>query len=138
MIKLSTKLRVRYADTDSMGVVYHSNYIVYLEVGRTELMRQINLSYNDLESTHQIAMPVVDINCKYKRPAFYDDVLEIKTWVSEIPFSARINFNYEIYRMQNDLPIVTANTTLAFVSLKNKKTIRCPDFVKEALKKNLF
>ena len=78
-----TTLRVRYAETDQMAVVYHSNYIIWFEVGRTEMLRQLGLSYREMEEDGMV-LPVVEVKCRYKHPARYDDEITIRTWVAQM------------------------------------------------------
>ena len=92
----TTDIRVPYADTDRMGIVYHANYIKYFEAGRTEYLREIGYPYALLES-EGIWLPVASVSCEYKSPAKYDDILTVNTWVGELK-SATIIMAYEIYR----------------------------------------
>src|ERR1035437_8151496 len=91
------RVRVRYAETDKMGVVYHANYLVWFEVGRCELLRAIGSSYRDLESTG-IMLPVIEAHCEYRSPARYDDELQVKTWGTLVS-GARVEFRYEVSRV---------------------------------------
>jgi acyl-CoA thioester hydrolase len=92
-----TKLRVRYAETDKMGVVYHSNFIIWFEVGRVELLRQIGFRYRDLEREHDCHIAVADVRCRYKSPAYYDDELVIRTRLKNIR-GPMLVFHYEVVR----------------------------------------
>jgi acyl-CoA thioester hydrolase len=76
---VTTEVRVRYAETDQMGVVYYANYLVWFEIGRVELLRSLGLAYSDLEKEHETILPVVEANCRYKAPARYDDRITIET-----------------------------------------------------------
>src|SRR5690606_8333652 len=96
MFESTTQLRVRYADTDQMGVVYHSNYINYFEIGRTESIRDLGFTYKDMEAMGTI-MPIVEVNCKYLRPAKYDDLITVKTTLKELPEDHKITFHQEIF-----------------------------------------
>jgi acyl-CoA thioester hydrolase len=91
------QLRVRYAETDQMGVVYHSNYIVWFEVGRVELLRQLGFTYRDMEELEGIHLAVADVHCRFKLPARYDDLLTIRTWLVKVRGSL-IHFGYAIVR----------------------------------------
>ncbi len=91
-----TTLRVRYAETDQMAVVYHSNYIVWFEVGRVELLRQLGFSYQDMEAEGMV-LPVVEVTCRFKHPARYDDELTIRTRLAQMRASF-LRFHYEIVR----------------------------------------
>ena len=112
MFSSSTQIRVRYAETDQMGVVYYGNYATYFEVARVEALRDLNISYKGIENDGYI-MPVIHFEISYKKPAHYDELITIKTTIKEIP-KARIQFNYECYNDKNEL-LNTASTTLAFV-----------------------
>ena len=128
MIVSETKIRVRYADTDRMGYVYYGNYPTYYEVARTEALRQLKSSYKKLEEKG-IAMPVHTLNIKYIKPAFYDELITIKTFIKEKP-ERRMVFQYEVYNENNEL-LNKADTTLAFVSIETGKPCRAPEwFVK--------
>ncbi|MCL1810114.1 MAG: acyl-CoA thioesterase, partial [Clostridiales bacterium] len=96
MRKFKAKVRVPYADTDRMGIVYHANYIKYFEVGRTEFLREIGYPYAQLEADG-IWLPVASVSCEYKSPAWYDDLLEVNTWVGSLK-GATIVMAYEIFR----------------------------------------
>ena len=92
-----TSLRVRYAETDQMGVVYHSNYIIWFEVGRVEMLRQLGFTYREMEKQDGIHFPVVDIRCRFKAPAIYDDQITIRTMLLNVRESL-LHFGYEITR----------------------------------------
>jgi acyl-CoA thioester hydrolase len=91
-----TTVRVRYAETDQMGVVYHSNYIIWLEVGRVELLRQLGFSYQEMEA-EGLHLPVVEVKCRYKHPARYDDEVTIRTHLAQMRASL-LRFHYEVVR----------------------------------------
>ena len=92
-----TRLRVRYAETDQMGVVYHSNYIIWFEVGRVELLRQLGFSYRDMEQQDKIHIAVVNVSCRFKSPALYDDLVLVRTRLVKVRDSL-LHFGYEIVR----------------------------------------
>ncbi len=92
-----TTVRVRYAETDQMGVVYYANYLVWFEIGRVEFLRQLGFDYKQMEVADDCMLPVVEANCRYKAPAVYDDVIVIETRVSAMR-SSMLKFAYEIYR----------------------------------------
>jgi len=94
---ITTQLRVRYAETDQMGIVYYANYFVWFEIGRVELLRSLGLAYSKLEADHGCILPVVDAHCRYRAPARYDDVILIETWPSLLRGSV-IRFDYRILR----------------------------------------
>ncbi|MBR0600333.1 acyl-CoA thioesterase [Sinanaerobacter chloroacetimidivorans] len=108
MIEHKTVVRVIYADTDAMGVVYHTNYIKWFEIGRTELLRSLGYPYAQFEE-EGVMLPLVECSCKYKIPAKYDDLLEVKAWISEAK-SATITIDYEIYRKETGELLVTGMT----------------------------
>lgn len=91
-----TKLRVRYAETDQWGTVYHSNFFIWFEVGRVELMRSMGFTYKDMEEKDDSHTVVVDVRCQYEKPARYDDVIRIRAWVAESK-ARTVRFAYEIY-----------------------------------------
>jgi acyl-CoA thioester hydrolase len=96
-MSVTTEVRVRYAETDQMGVVYYANYLVWFEIGRVELLRTLGLSYRQLEIEHQCMMPVVEANCRYRSSARYDDQILIETWPSLLRGSV-LKFAYRILR----------------------------------------
>lgn len=109
-----TTIRVRYQETDQMGVVYHSNYFIWFEIGRTEFFRQLDLAYKVMEENN-ILVPVVDVSCKYKAPAKYDDEIIIKTRCESLK-SVKIKFEYEIIRASDEKLLATGYTVHAFTS----------------------
>lgn len=131
MKKNITKLRVRYGETDQMGVVYYGNYAEYLEQGRTEWLRALGITYKSMEE-NDIQLPVVNLNIDYKQPARYDDVISISTELKKLP-TARIDFYYEIHNSDGIL-LATASTTLVFIDRLTNKLRRAPDYLIEKLK----
>lgn len=127
-----TKVRVRYAETDQMNVVYHSNYFLYFEVARTESIRQMGFTYADMEKMG-IIMPVVDIHAKFLRPALYDDLLTIKTFLKELPDSYKITFHHEVFNERNKL-LCVGHISLYFLEKESGKRAGMPDQLKENLK----
>lgn len=117
-------VRVTYRDTDQMGYVYYANYLVYFEMGRTELLRDLGRSYQDCEKSG-IFLPVLEANCQYKAPARYDDLLEIRTRVSRWTRIA-MDFEYEVRRQGDDSLLATGTTRHAFVN-KQGKLVRAGD-----------
>lgn len=124
-------IRVRYGETDRMGYVYYGNYAEYFEVARVEAMRELGLSYKELED-NGILLPVYTYNITFLKPAHYDDMLLIKTKITKIP-QARIEFEYETYNSVQVL-INTANTVLVFIDKENNKPLKAPDFFLDKLK----
>lgn len=123
MLSHITEIRVRYGETDKMGVVYYGTYPLYLEVARTDLMRKHGIVYRDMEE-NGIQMPVVHLECTYIKPAFYDDVIKINTFIKDIAGS-KIIFEYELYNKDNQI-INRASTTLIFVNSVSGKPCRPP------------
>ena len=123
-------IRVRYGETDQMGVVHHGNYALYLEMGRTEWLRKKGISYKQMEDDG-VMLPVISMSLKFKKSALYDEVIKVKTILPKVP-SVKIEFDYEIYNESGEL-LVTANTILAFIDMKTKRPIKCPDYILEKL-----
>lgn len=121
-----TKIRVRYGETDQMGYCYYGNYAQYLEIGRVEALRSLGFRYKDLEEKG-IMLPVLEFQIKYIHPAKYDDLLTVKTKISQIKGS-RIYFEYEIVNEKNS-QVAIAATTLVFVSKDTMKPIKAPEDV---------
>ena len=125
----AVSIRVRYAETDQMGIAHHAEYFAWFEVGRTELLRAAGLTYRDLEQ-RGVHFPVVGTEARFLRPAYYDDVLEVRTEVAGLS-GARITFAYEIYR-DGAGPIATARTEHAAVDAAGRPH-RLPADVRERL-----
>jgi len=125
-----TKIKVRYGETDQMGVVYHGNYAQYLEIGRLDWLTALGLSYKEMEA-NDVMLPVVSLNINYKKPACYDDVLTISTSLLKRP-TASIEFAYEIHNSSGEL-LTTANTKLVFVNMKSNFPMRCPQYILDKL-----
>jgi len=134
MYSFETKIRVRYSETDQMSFVYYGVYAQYYEVGRVELLRSLNVSYKALEELG-FALPVVNLNISYKKPAFYDDLLTVKTTIKEMP-SARITFYYEILNSKGEL-LNTGEVVLVFIDKKTGKPCLAPAIVLDKLNKIL-
>lgn len=132
MISCDVQIRVRYGETDRMGYSYYGNYPLYYEVGRTELLRQLGLTYKELEDSG-ILLPVKDLHVEYIAAAIYDELITIKTSIRNKP-GIKIIFFYEIYNSKNEL-INKATTTLVFVSAENRKPCRPPDIFNEKIKR---
>ncbi|WP_338409207.1 thioesterase family protein [uncultured Flavobacterium sp.] len=123
-------VRVRYAETDQMGVVYHGNYAQYFEMGRVEWLRNIGISYKWMESSG-VMLPVVSLTINYKKPARYDDLITVKT-IFKKQTSVKIEFDYEIYNEKQEL-LTTAYSMLVFVDMKTSKPIIPPNYIKDKL-----
>ena len=124
--------RVRYAETDQMGIVYHGNYAQYLEMGRVEWLRSFGISYKSMEE-NGIMLPVISLNLNFKKSAVYDDLITVVTSLKKIP-SVRIEFDYKIYNEAEEI-LVEANTVLAFMDKQRKRPIKCPDYLLDRLNK---
>lgn len=131
MYQSETKVRVRYGETDQMGYVYYGNYAMYYEVARVESLRQLGLTYKELEDGG-VMMPVLENKSKFLSPALYDDELRIVTTIRERP-SVRITFAYEIFNGTNQL-IHQGETLLAFVNKTTGKPCRPPEHFQNVLK----
>ena len=123
-----TQIRVRYCETDRMGYLHHGHYIDYFEAGRTELLRSLGLSYREMEDTG-IVMPVISLDIRYLAPAYYDELLTIKTILKEKPL-VKLHLEYEIYNDKNKL-LCDGNTTLVFTNSKTRKPCRAPAYFLE-------
>lgn len=123
--------RVRYGETDQMGVVYHGNYAQYFELGRTEWLRVLGITYKDMEISG-IMLPVIELKTKFLKSAIYDDVLTVETILTKKPM-VKIEFDYIIRNEDKDI-LCTGNTTLAFMNMKTGKPMKCPDMILEKMK----
>ena len=130
MSNANTTIRIRYSETDQMGVVYHGNYAQFFEIGRTEWLRSKGITYKDMENSG-IILPVVSLNCNFKKSALYDDLITVKVKLKKIP-AVKIEFDYEIIN-QNDELLCTGNTVLAFLNAKTMRPIKCPDYILDKL-----
>ena len=130
MKKFSTSIRVRYGETDQMGVVYHGNYATYFEVARTEWLRDLGITYKDMENSG-IMLPVISLFFNFVKSAKYDDVLTIYVFLKKRPL-VKIEFDYEIFNQKKE-KISTGNSILAFMDMKTDKPIKCPDYILEKL-----
>jgi acyl-CoA thioester hydrolase len=118
MFEHSTKIRVRYGETDQMGYMYYGNYAEFYEVGRVEMLRSLGLTYSGMEGSG-IKMPVLELKCKYLKPALYDEEITVKVIMDKMP-GIRIHFRYELYNEKEEL-INTGETLLVFVSMKTNR-----------------
>jgi acyl-CoA thioester hydrolase len=122
-----TRIRVRYAETDRMAVVYYANYFVWFEVGRTEWLRETGATYREMERDG-VSLPVIEAHAEYRRPAEYDDDIEIST-SARLVTPVRIRFDYEVWRAGEERPLVTGYTVHAGVD-RNGRPCRLPDLVR--------
>jgi acyl-CoA thioester hydrolase len=129
MFSTETQIRIHYALTDQMGVVYHGHYAQFYEIGRAEWLRTLNYSYKDVEAMGVI-MPVVDIHSRFLRPARYEDLITVKTVLRELPLHHKIVFHHEIYNQHDDL-LNTGDVTLYFMEAKTMKRCEMPAVLKE-------
>lgn len=125
------QLRVRYAETDQMNIVYHGNYATYFEVARVESIRELGFTYKQMEETGVI-MPLVELHIKYIRPAYYDDLLTIKTMVKELPTDHRIEFFHEVYNDAQKL-LTTARVVLYFMDAATNTKATMPPALRERI-----
>lgn len=132
MFVRETKIRVRYAETDQMGVVYYGNYAQYYEVGRAESIRDLGYTYKDMEEMG-VFMPVVESHFRYLRPAKYDDLLTIRTSVKEYPHSFKIEFHTEVLNENGEL-LNSGKVALFFMDAKTLKRTTMPPALAEKLK----
>ena len=125
MFTSETQVRVRYAETDQMQVVYHGNYAQYFEVARAESIRQLGFTYSDMEAMGVI-MPIIELHTKFLRPAHYDDLLTIKTELKELPADHRIEFHHEVYNEKHKL-LTIGRVVLYFIDSTTKEKATMPE-----------
>lgn len=126
-----TEIRVRYAETDQMGIVHHSNYLIWFEAGRSDLCRARGFSYKEMEENDNALMVVAESYCRYKSPAYYEDILSVRTRVAEIR-SRSIRFIYEVFRPADGM-LLAEGETLHLVTDQSKKVRQIPDIYRERL-----
>ena len=132
MYTTAFQIRVRYAETDQMNVVYHANYATYFEVARTESIRKLGFTYREMEAMG-IEMPVTEITMTYLRPARYDDLLTVETVLRELPDNHVISFHQEIFNEKKKL-ITSGKVTLFFLDRVTKKRTVMPEILRDKLK----
>ncbi|GAB2776106.1 acyl-CoA thioesterase [Salinimicrobium soli] len=123
-------VKVRYAETDQMGVVYHGNYAQYLEIARIDWLEALGISYRKMEE-EGVMLPVYELNLRFKRSAKFDDQLRIETTLKEKP-GVRISFTYQIFNQEEEL-LTEAETTLIFMDMEKNKPMKCPQYILEKL-----
>lgn len=133
MFITETQIRIHYALTDQMGVVYHGHYAQFYEIGRAEAIRQLGYTYKDLEAMG-IIMPVVDLHSKFMRPAKYDELITVKTTLRELPASHKITFHHEIYNEKDEL-LNTGEISLYFMEAKTMNKTTMPAELSERVSK---
>ena len=126
-----TQIRIHYALTDQMGVVYHGHYAEFYEIGRTEALRSLGLTYKEVEASGVI-MPVTEVHSKFIRPALYDDLITVVTSVKEMPLHHKIIFHSEIFNPKNEL-LNVGDVTLYFMDSKTMKRVGLPEMIKSKL-----
>ncbi len=125
-----TLVKVRYAETDQMGVVHHGNYPQYLEIARLEWLSALGISYKNMEE-EGIMLPVYELNLKYIKPVTFDENLTIETRLRELP-NVKIIFDYSVFNEQGDL-VTSATSVLVFMDSKTRRPVRCPQNILDKL-----
>ena len=125
------QIRVRYAETDQMGYVYHGNFAAYFEVARTEAFRKLGISYKELEADG-VGMPVGELRTRFRRPARYDDLLTVRLLLRQLPEGTRVLFEYEIYNEANEL-LTEGHTLMVFVKTTTGRPVPIPERIQERM-----
>lgn len=125
------KKRIRYGETDQMGYLYYGNYCLLYEIGRAESIRELGISYRDLEVHEKVMMPVITVNSRYLRPIKYDELITIKTILRERPTKMMV-YEHEIYNENGDLAH-KGEVKLVFVSMETQKRVSCPEYINDKL-----
>ena len=131
MIEATFTKRVRYAEVDKMGFLYYGRYAQLYEIGRAELIRDLGISYRDFEEVHKIVMPVVNLECRFKSPAYYDALLTIHTCLKEMP-SRMLTFDHKIVNQDGSI-LNIGSVKLFFVDMNSGQKVSCPSFLKEVI-----
>lgn len=131
MIEDRLHIRVRYGETDQMGVLYYGNYAQYYEIGRVETLRKLGLVYRDMEKIHGIMLPVYEMKARYHAPAYYDQNLSLVTRVKEKP-GVKIRFDHDLYSPEHK-HLHSAQVTLVFYDRKKERPVSMPKFVEEII-----
>lgn len=124
-----TRLRVRYAETDQMGVVYHSNHLIWFEIGRVELMRQLGFSYRDMERDDNCFIAVAEARCRYRAPIYYDDEVVVRTKLKSVRESV-VHFSYELVREEGGALLAEGETTHIVTDSKFKIAVLPEKYLK--------
>jgi acyl-CoA thioester hydrolase len=132
MYTFDTQIRVRYGETDRMGYLYYGQYAQYYEVGRVEALRSLGLSYKEMEEVHGIWLPVVSMESRFVRPAFYDDLLTVRSTLKKLP-DEHITFHVEIFN-ENQKLLNAGRVRLCFYDPAAKKVVRAPEFLLDNLR----
>ncbi len=125
-----TNLRIRYGETDQMGIVYHGNYAQYFEIGRTEWLRSLGITYKQMED-EGVKLPVISLAVNFKKSVGYDNVIKVRTMLKKMP-TAVIEFDYEILNESGEI-VTTGNTVLAFIDINRNRPTRCPQYILDKL-----
>ncbi len=131
MFESITQVRVRYAETDQMDVVYHGNYAQYFEVARAEAIRKLGFTYKTMEALGTY-MPITELHCRFLRPAHYDDLLNVKVILKELPAGHKIEFDHEVYNEAGNL-LAVGKVVLYFIDSKTKEKTTMPEELREKL-----
>lgn len=131
MYKYSHNKRVRYAETDKMGYLYYGHYAKYYEIGRVETLRALGLSYKAMEDKYRIMLPVLSLQSRYIKPAYYDENIEIVTILESMP-EKMMHFKHELFNEDKEL-INKAEVKLFYINMDTQKRESCPQFLKEKL-----
>ena len=129
-LQFTSRVRVRYAETDTMGVVYYANYLVWFEVARTDLLREAGWSYREMEADGYM-LPVLEANCVYRQPARYDDEIDVKT-TGALVSAVRVKFVYDVVRPADDVLLASGYTVHASID-RSGRPCRLPDRVRRLL-----
>jgi len=132
MVTYETKIRVRYKETDTMGVVHHSNYVNYYEVVRTEMMRELGTTYKTLEASG-VMLPIHEVKMNFLSPAYYDDLLTVRLTMKQMP-GVRMIFDHEIFNEQGIL-LNTGQVVLVFMDAAKRKACRAPQRIMDVFAK---
>jgi len=126
------QIRVRYGETDQMGYLYYGNYAQYFEVGRVEMIRSLGVTYKELEEVHGIWLPVVSLDMRFVRPAYYDELLTVRSELRELP-GEYITFHVEVFNERKKL-VNAGRVRLCFFDAKTKKVVEAPELLLEKLR----
>ncbi len=132
MYAFETQIRVRYGETDQMGYLYYGNYAEYFEVGRVETIRSLGLTYKELEEVHGIWLPVVSLEMRFVRPAYYDDLLTVRSEIRELP-DEHITFHVTLFNERKKL-VNAGRVRLCFFDANTKKVVQAPEHLLEKLR----
>jgi len=132
MYRHEVQIRVRYGETDQMGYLYYGNYAQYFEVGRVEMIRSLGVTYKELEEVHGIWLPVVSLDMRFVRPAYYDELLTVRSELRELP-GEYITFHVEVFNERKKL-VNAGRVRLCFFDAETKKVVQAPELLLEKLR----